>query len=313
MFCTKCGKEKGTEAFCPYCGAKGGKIVLSVKDPERFPIFAIIFAFLAFFVLVMDTISASTLMFWSGAIQTTMEIVEFYSNYIFLFPFLVIAMDLFSKSRSWVFSGIVCFYIDFCRTLLMQISMNPEWALLFFFILLCWTFLLIWCGIFTFSASKKRGFVTAAPYIAAGVQLISAPLCAWFNLRIHESLDVLGFGGIIPEFFGSTAWMILTVVIWGGFAFFITKFFADFYSVETAIVAPSVPAPKIELDPEEETFQEEQTEKTEQNGFAFVPNEEKRERSEKEIVETLLEYKALLDSGIITQEEFDRKKAQLLK
>ena len=39
---------------------------------------------------------------------------------------------------------------------------------------------------------------------------------------------------------------------------------------------------------------------------------EQQEKSEKENIEKLKEYKKLLDDGIITQEDFDKKKQQLL-
>ena len=43
---------------------------------------------------------------------------------------------------------------------------------------------------------------------------------------------------------------------------------------------------------------------------AFAPKEEKKE--EPVLTEQLKQYKELLDSGVITQEEFDAKKKQLL-
>ena len=60
----------------------------------------------------------------------------------------------------------------------------------------------------------------------------------------------------------------------------------------------------------------------EDNKTAIINNESERSMkdiisvnylSEKEKIELLTQYKALLDSGVLTQDEFDDKKKQLLK
>lgn len=55
------------------------------------------------------------------------------------------------------------------------------------------------------------------------------------------------------------------------------------------------------------------SEKTEAASATPVPRNAERVTSAKDIAESLKQYKELLDSGIITQEEFDEKKNEILK
>ena len=80
---------------------------------------------------------------------------------------------------------------------------------------------------------------------------------------------------------------------------------------------------KNENENEEENFDEKVFETADEDNKTAIINNESEESvkdvlrvnylSEKEKIELLTQYKALLDSGALTQDEYDDKKKQLLK
>lgn len=371
MFCTKCGADKGNLSYCPNCGAGVKKDVLYAQSETKFPVFAVIFSVVILIIMGIDVFQ--TVKYYTRLDASVAEMFLVYYAEILAVGLVVgLMVQLILKKRKGLFALFLCYSLFLLLGSLGKIAGNDgaieeafdhsyfedyysDYSVLSslntyiqgFVALLCDSFVLLWIGILTFSRQRSKKFLRDAPFLVAGVYFIERLLIflgnhglIWFATLNHpgsyDSSSYLPF------------WKIVDILVWVGFYFFLTRFFAKFfvsppvyYSAEETEYMPSseynsssdftynsTASSETEAVAEEESADESITEsfgeaeksplKSEMENEAekAEPTVQESARSsqlsDKEIIEALKQYKELLDLGVITQEEFDRKKLRLL-
>lgn len=329
MYCGKCGADKGDSVLCPVC--EGGVVnngFLAAKKMKTTWICSIVFTALAAVLKVLRMLDSIGFTFIINFMEVT--------SLALLLIFVIIKQGKSARIAFTVYLGVCLLYsVEWLCNTMSYISL--EWFNgidLIFPILFVLKDLLVFAGISFLFYSKKKyaGLVRSAPYVAMGTSLGC------------ELSYVLFFVSV----FNSTILMIdlAQILLFGAMYFVVTKYLLEFDKCKmeqtdcapasapacgaNAYTPPAYTPPVYTPPPAPSPMAEPMFAPEPQPTYSPQPAPQpvyqptpvpvpapsaatELERNETAVIEVLQKYKDLLDRGIITREEFDRKKDQLLK